>query len=342
MRKTIVSKEKSIRYLIPGLGLFLMFQTSQAKDNIRVEGYVTSSFQYAQNEVYGSGYYLGKLRVEQKIDSDFKAVLDFRGRSKTNEVELKHAFLRIKYSPWMRVKIGQVKKRFSAEEMVSKAELITIERSLLNRHMQPFGYVVSGQGLTIYRKYEGKGAPLGYRAGLLYNESRHLYTLLRFERFNIGPFQRVGTGGIVRKFTGTGQTVTTAFSLDGLIQLGAFATEIETVWGHDPVESHYRSLEGGSGRAAFVGGRMMFSHRYSYQERHIKILEPVILFSFLAPEVSQLDTHHYQCLLGINLYLHKKIRIRMNSDFILSNNKLDTDTYTYDRSTYTVEVQTRW
>ena len=313
-----------------------------AEEKIKFEGYASSGMEYYDDEVYASCYYQGKLKVETTLDENFKAVLDFRGRSETNEVELKGAYLRIKYSPWAHIKIGQIKKRFTLEEMSSEEDLPTIQVSLLNRHMDPFGFVVRGNGVSVYRDYEGDGVPVGYQAGVYYNESHHIYGVARFDRYSAGSFQRFGLGGVYRESIGSGDKSAMAFSLDGSWVFDRFSTEIESVWGQDPVESHYRQLQNRSDKAQFVGGRFLITYKYPVERRFLTAWEPMALFCFLAPDTDQCEVHQIQCLVGLNIYLHKKVRIRINGDLILCNNSLDTSKYTMSGSGVMAEVQTRW
>ncbi len=313
-----------------------------AKEKVKFEGHVASGMKYLQRDVYGFSYYYGKLRMETELDDNIKTVLDFRGRSETNEVELKSAYLRIQQSPGVFVKIGNVKKRFTAEEMDSKEDLPTIETSLLNRHLEPFGFVVRGMGITLYRKYENKGLPVGYRTGIYYNESRHMYSLLRLEHYKIGPFQRMGLGCIYRKPLSRGEKTVMAFSADLAFKAGRFRSEIEGVWGQDPVESYYRILKSIPETAAFTGGKLLITYSQPFKYKFLKAIEPVLLFSFLAPDTDEFEVHQIQCLTGLNVYIHKKVRIRINNDLIFANNALDTSVYATENSKFFVEVQTRW
>ena len=331
---------KIIAWLLSGCCFFI--HPTVAKNKLELEGYAASGMIYWHETVYGMSYYKGKLEVEQKIDDDLEAVLDFRASSETKEVELKEVFLKIDYSPWIHVKIGHVKKPFTVEETNSKEDLPMIESSLMNRTMEPFGFVVRGDGMTVYRKYKGEGAPIGYQAGLYYSESRHLYGAARVERFEIGPLDRVGFGGICRRFTGRGEEPVYALSLDAMRAFGKLNAEIETVYGQDPVENCYRKMEGRTDEAAFIGGRLLLTYNYPVNRRLFTALEPVALLGFVAPDTDRMEVHKLQCLLGLNIYLHDKVRIRLNGDLLLSNNRLDTSVYARTGTNFMAEVQTRW
>ena len=307
-----------------------------------MEGYAATGMIYWQETVYGTSYYKGKLEVEHEFEDDLEAVLDFRANSESKEVELKEVFLKIDYSSWVHIKVGHVKKPFTVEEMSSKEDLPMIESSLLNRTMEPFGFVVRGDGLTVYRKYKGEGAPIGYQAGMYYSESRHLYGVARIERFALGPLDRLGFGGIYRSFTGRDKDPVYAFSMDAMRAFGKLNAEIEAVYGQDPVESAYRRLEGRKDKAAFTGGRLLLTYFQPMNRRLFTALEPMLLLGFVAPDTDRMEVHKLQCLLGVNIYLHKKVRIRINGDFLLSNNRLNTSVYAKTGTNFMAEMQTRW
>jgi len=308
---------------------------------VSYDGYVSSGLEYLHRKVYGEGYYKGKLKFEIDLSKDLRGVLDFRGKSADREIELKGAYVRFSYVPHLRVKVGQIKKRFGLEELIAKEKLSTIQESLINRYLAPFGYVVRGLGIELSRVYKKKN-PYSFNLGIFYNESHQSFLLGRVARYNLWGFYQIGVDGIYRRCIDGGNRDFYAFSLDLTRQVKAFHWEGEVFYGQDPVESDYRRLCNKDEEVSFLGVRSLVLHHWDTHRHVIQGVEPLFLFSFLAPDVDTMKTHRFQFLVGLNLYFHPKVRFRINGDLILTNTQYNPDEYAMTQSRAIGELQLRW
>lgn len=329
------------KHLILAMVLIIHIAIS-AKEKVKYDGYISTGVEYIIKEIYSEVYYKGKMEFKIQLDNFIEGTLDFRGRSVDKEVDLKAAFVRFAYWPRLRIKVGRIKKRFGLEELVSKEKLVTIEESLMNRYLAPFGYVVRGTGIDVYQGYKGNGSPYGFHLGCFYNESHHNFFLGRFTRYGTLGFDQISINGIYRLGITQGLRDYFALSLDLSRNIIGLWWECEMFYGQDPEESDYRFFLGNTAKVHFFGIRSLLLYLWETQQQIVQGIEPLLLFSFLAPDVEASNVHRIQILLGCNIYFHPKVRFRLNSNLNLTNNRVNPDEYVMNESKFTVELQLRW
>ena len=92
-----------------------------------------------------------------------------------------------------------------------------------------------------------------------------------------------------------------------------------------------------------VGAALEGSVLFDTDAKVIKTIEPLILFSFFVPNKEQMDYHILQGLAGVNFYLTKKVRLRLNMDLRLSKSEYDeSGDYATNDSRVIVELHVRF
>ncbi len=283
-----------------------------------------------------------KIEFNVNIKKNIKGQIDIRNRKKTNEIYLKGAWIKLRSDSPVKIKIGSIKKRFGFEETFSKDELYTIDTSIINRHMEYFGYVIRGQGVEIYRKYKGEGHPYSFNTGAYYHESQNYYFSGRMVKHNFPFFDHAGVSGILRFSLLNSKESFGAFGIDVSKSVNSMNFEAELFYGDDTDATAFRRLSGRWEKVNFLGFRSLIRKEIKLNKSRLRKIEPLVMFCYLAPDTESLDVHQLQSLLGLNLYVTKKTRFRINGDMVLSNNPVEKDKYYYTDSRVSSEFQIRW
>jgi hypothetical protein len=121
-----------------------------------------------------------------------------------------------------------------------------------------------------------------------------------------------------------------------------FSWNAEGFVGIDPFASRFRQLAAGSNdeKVWLAGGKASGSYYFSIGDGHHGI-EPVIVFGYLAPDTRNFKVYTLEVLIGVNCYLNKDTRARVNVHPLLSKNGIDKE-FSQVGSTVSLEFQVRW
>ena len=72
-----------------------------------------------------------------------------------------------------------------------------------------------------------------------------------------------------------------------------------------------------------------------------KSIEPLLLIGYYRPDWDIPDNHVIQTVAGVNVYIHKKIRLRLNADLRMTKNQYN-DGYDTKESRGIFEIQARF
>jgi hypothetical protein len=335
--------KKTPRSLITASILFLILSTSfvpparcQAKTTI--SGWLRAGVEYFYNERFRENFYRGKIQLNVDVDKNLEAQLDIRGESDTHEMELREAFLTVDLGKIKGLDIGQSKKQFGIEYQKSKEKLLTVERTLIYRYLEPFGFVGRDLNFRYYRKARSDVRRGGIAIGLGYSEDHNVTVVGHSTRLNtLGSFA-LGASALVQldKISGGSQTV---WALGGelLRDTEKHHVEIEAMIGQDPFESEFEKSFGDGKNVYFAGGKFLYGHYFSKSR-----LEPVLVSSLLVPDLEAFDINTIEFLVGLNYYAVPSLRIGLNGDLLLATSTKNQDERTYAGSNVILQMQLSW
>jgi len=308
----------------------------QAKTTI--SGWLRAGVEYFYNERFRENFYRGKVQFNVKADKNLEAQIDIRGESDTHEMELREAFLTVDLGKAEALDFGQNEKRFGVEFQKPKEKLLTAERTLLYRYLEPFGFVGRDVNFRYYRKAKPDGRRRGISLGLGYSEDHNVTAVGHSTRLNtIGSFA-LGASGVVQidKIAGGSQT---AWALGGelLRDTEKHHVEIEAMIGQDPFESEFEKSFGDGKNVYFGGGKILYGHYFTKSR-----LEPVVVSSLLVPDLDAFEVNTIEFLVGLNYYAASSLRIGLNGDLLLKTSAKNQDERTYAGSNVILQMQLSW
>ncbi|MBI3004778.1 MAG: hypothetical protein HYY49_05115 [Ignavibacteriales bacterium] len=318
----------------------------RSQKKVSYDGYVSTGVKI-EYKGFAESFYRAKIQLEVKINDFIEAQADLRGQSGSREVELREVSGEFRYWNKTRLKVGNLKKRFGMEELVAREQLYTVQRSLINRHISPMGYVGRDVGVQLYKKWmDGDNDNYSYYAGISYNESRAFGANGRISVHDVLGFSHLGLDAVYAKLKGElifGDPLDAfAVSADMSKKIGQYVSEAEIFIGKDPLQTKISGFVGDRRSVYFGAVRTLHVYRVDLDEKTVKAIEPVILLSFLAPDTRDVDVNQLQMLIGFNIYFDEDVRLLVNGDLILSNSRFNKDDRFYTGSTVIAELQFRW
>jgi hypothetical protein len=309
---------------------------SQAKTTI--SGWLRTGVEYFYNERFRENFYRGKVQFNVKIDKNLEAQIDIRGESDTHEMELREAFFTADLGKAKGLDFGQSKKQFGIEFQKSKEKLLTVERTLIYRHLEPFGFVGRDVNFRFYRKARSDVRRGGLSLALGYSEDHNVTAVGHSTRLNtLGSFA-LGASGLVQldKIAGGSQTV---WALGGEIlrDTQKHHVEIEAMIGQDPFASEFEKSFGDGKNVYFCGGKFLYGHYFTKSR-----LEPVLVSSLLVRDLEAFDVNTIEFLVGLNYYAASALRIGLNGDLLLATSTTNQEERTYAGSNVILQVQLSW
>ncbi|MCG3121517.1 MAG: hypothetical protein ALAOOOJD_04635 [bacterium] len=309
---------------------------SQAKTTI--SGWLRAGTEYVYNNRFRENFYRAKVQFNVKVDKNLEAQVDIRNESDDHELELREAFFTVDLGKAEGLDFGQSKKQFGLEFQKSKEKLLTAERTLLYRHLEPFGFVGRDVSFRYYRKGRADVRRGGLSLALGYSEDHNLTVIGHSTRLRaLGSFA-LGASGLVQldKIAGGSQTV---WALGGEIlrDTDKHHVEIEAMLGQDPFASEFEKSFGDGQNVYFGGGKILYGHYFTKTR-----LEPVLVSSLLVPDLDAFDRNTIQFLIGLNYYAAAALRIGLNSDLLLTTSTKNQDERTYAGSNVIVQAQLSW
>lgn len=309
---------------------------SQAKTTI--SGWLRAGTEYVYNNRFRENFYRAKVQFNVKVDKNLEAQIDIRNESADHELELREAFFTVDLGKAEGLDFGQSKKQFGTEFQKSKEKLLTAERTLLYRYLEPFGFVGRDVSFRYYRKARDDVRRSGMSLALGFSEDHNLTAIGRTTRLRtLGSFA-MGASGLVQldKIAGGSQTV---WALGGemLRDTEKHHVEIEAMIGQDPFSSEFEKSFGDGKNVYFGGGKILYGHYFTKSR-----LEPVLVSSLLVPDLNTFDRNTVQLLVGLNYYAAAALRLALNGDLRLATSAKNQDERTYAGSNVILQAQLSW
>jgi hypothetical protein len=298
-------------------------------------------------------FYSAKLQMEIELTKHIETQLDFRAESDEHAVELREFSVKFDYLDYMNFKFGNTKLPFGAEQIESRENLVTFDRSLGHERYSELGYGGRSIGLTAYYKYSKKREdfPYSYYLNLYRNNGLTSGAVLRgayhYNDIIFGGsylFQnRAGRNPV--NSSGFGADVT----LDGdksLISLeGALfrdpVVSIQNIIFNDDVAAQQLAEEERDENINSAAIRLTAAYKFSTDKDIIKDIEPLYMFSAYYPDISALGNIELQNMIGANFYFSKQVRMRLQADVRMTKEDSQ-DEYTTLGSRAILDLQIRF
>lgn len=330
--------------IISAVLLLLMSSTSPSRSQAKttISGWVRVGTDYEYNDRFRESFYQAKVQFNVKVKGDLEAQIDVRGESDTHTMELREAILTADLGKAQGLDFGQGKKRFGLEFQKSKEKLLTTERTLIYRRLEPFGFVGRDLNFRYYRNARPGDRRTGVSFNFGYGEDHNTTLIGHWTRLNtLGSFA-FGVSGLLQldKIEDGSQTVW-GFGVELLRDTDTHHLEIETVIGQDPFESEFEKRLGGE-NVYFFGGKFLYGHRFKTSRGLIKAFEPVVVGSVWTPNIDVFELNTLELLAGINFYLAPELRVTLNGDLLLTRSSTISNERTYTDSNVILQAQLTW
>ncbi|MFZ2322451.1 MAG: porin [Ignavibacteriaceae bacterium] len=327
------------------LSIFILFvlcfpMLMYAQKKVEYGGYFEIGGKSKYKDIYTESFYRAKLEYKLKINDFTKIELDIRANSENHQIELYEASASFKFSPGVKLEVGNLKKRYGLEEQISHEKLTTINESMINDYLEPLGFVSRDPGVQLY--WDDKEDKTTIIGGLHYNESHRFTILAQIKRKGLFGLKQVGAGFQLARERDNQLQHTYIASVDAAQDFGSFHSEFEIFTGQDPIESYYRRISGNNGMVNFFGVKTLLAKKFFINSKIFTCIEPLFLGSFLVKDVDEFDVNSFQLLFGCNIYLDEDIRLMINGDLMLTNHDYDKDERTMYGSNVAAQLQIRW
>ncbi len=314
---------------------------SQKKPEL--SGWIRMGMLKVHEEHEGESFYAAKLQFEVKLDKTLEAQIDLRAASTRHEIELREAYLKADVGKGLNLDFGQHKKRFGFEYQKSKENLRTVERTLVYRYLETFGFAGREMNFRYYRTTKERERPSGYSISLGYSEAHDLNVIGRWQRLRaLGSFTLALNGLAQRDKMDNGAQMVWGLGLDLARDTEAHHLELEAFAGQDPFQSEFERDFGAGRKVYFTGGKFLYSHRFVISAATGKVFEPVFVTSFLAKDLDQYEVNTIELLPGVNYWFSPYARLSLNADFVLTNSPGNTNERTSVGSNYVLQMEVRW
>ncbi len=313
------------------------------QEKTELSGWIRAGLSKVYEERASASFYAAKLQYEIKLGKSLEAQIDLRGASTRHEIELREAYFTADVGTGLNVDFGQHKKRFGLEYQKSKENLRTLERTLLYRYLESFGFAGRELNFRYYRTTRADKRPSGYSFSLGYNEAHDLNLIARWQRLRAAGSFTLGLNGIwQRDQKDNGAQMVSGFGLDLSRDTEAHHVELEALVGQDPFQSEFEADFGAGRKVYFAGGKALYSHRFVLQASAARAFEPVAVASFLAKDVGRFEVNTIEVLAGANYWFSPYARLSGNADFLLSNSPGNTSARTLAGSNFILQMEVRW
>lgn len=311
-----------------------------AQKKVDYDGYFEIGGKSEYKNIYIESFYRAKLEYKLKINDYTKVEIDVRGNSEDRQIELYEASADFKLDSQLKLKVGDLKKRYGLEEQISHEKLLTINTSLINNYLEPLGFVSRDPGIQLY--WNNKSDNTTIAIGTHYNESHRLTIVMRFDSKNIFGIDKVGAGFQLARERDNELPHTFIASIDASQDFNFLNVEFEMLTGQDPIASYYKKLDGKSGMVDYLGLKILLSNNITINNEVVRNIEPILLASYLAKDTDNLDVNSIQLIIGINTYFDKDIRFMINGNLILTNHDYNKNERTMYGSDVQAQLQIRW
>ncbi len=326
------------RLLLVFLSIQLLPVVLYSQKKVSYDGYFEIGGKAEYNGIYIESYYNAKMEFEYKVNENTEVEIDLRGNSEEREITLYEASAEFELLDNLELEVGDLKKRFGYEEWTSREKLPTIRRSIVNRYLEPLGYVNREPGIQI--EWEKEGFLLS--GGVHYNESHTASYVIKAVKKSLWSLDGAFANLQIVRTRDTEIPNATAFNLGIFDTVAGIASILEFYYSLDPVESHYSALEGNDNDIYLGAIRFITSKVFRFENKIIPYFEPVLSGAVLVNNMDYTDVNKLQLLLGFNFYFNNNTRLMINGDLVSGNRPYSKSKRSLTESNIIIQLQVRW
>jgi hypothetical protein len=320
---------------------FLVYTASAIADDYSFSGYGSTGYIFYDRSIIKGNkeesFYAAKLQMAIELTKKIETQLDFRAESSEHAVELREFSVKFEYYDYLKFKFGNVKLPFGAEQLESRENLVTFDRSIGHENYSELGFGGRSIGFLAYYNYseKRKDFPYSYYFNLYRNNNLTSGAVLR-GAYHYSDF--VFGGSYMMQYRGGGDAISSsAAEADITFDTKQAMISVEGTIFKDPVASMQNiffndelALQTGPHeyRDEEIYGatlRLTAAYKFSTDADVIKDIEPVYMFSTYYPDINALGNISMQNLLGANFYFSKQVRLRVQADFRLTKTEFSNE-----------------
>ncbi len=298
------------------------------KPDFEITGYGAAGYRFFDRDFLNNAnketYYQCKIQFDYSISKKIDAQFDFRANSLSNTLDLREYSVKLKYYDKFNIKFGQIKKPFGYEYMINQEELITAERSYMQKRTEELGYGGRNMSFMIYTKYDPDDStdiPISYYFSVFNDNSLTQGIAGRF----IYHFDGLGVGGswLSQKKKASQEVVAHGFALELIHESKKLNYGMETYFTEDPYEKARKKIAGIDETQLAGGVRLFGSYKIKVDSSIVNYVEPMLHCCFFTSDIHNPLNHVFQVVAGTNIYLSKNALIRLNGDLMFTKNKFN-------------------
>lgn len=320
--------------------IFIIIYSSVYSQEIKWHGFGNIGYIFygsQQNNLKQETYYEGKLKGDLVFSKNIEAQFYIKGSSADSLVEIQELNVKFSLGKYFDLKIGNAKKPFTYEYMLAEEELTSIERSFVHEQISDIGYTRHSIGIIGYHKYSSEQPefPFSYYVSMSKdNELTNAIARVSYHVNDLGfginyNYQRIG---------GTLDIATHGLSGNISVENKKYKGMLEILFVQDPFKSYGLRLTGVDKKVLTTGLRFFATYLFEMDKQFLKGIEPLILLSYYNPDNEFTRINTVQFLGGVNIYLHKNIRARVNADIRWAKKNI-LDNYNTNDSRLTLALQ---
>jgi len=301
------------------LSLLCLARPAAAEEpRLRLRGQMMSRFETAQqsDDDWASDFVLRRARVEARWEIEKLVRLVAELEASDGEAELRDAYGRLSFAPWLRLSAGYLKKPFSRLRLEALADLPVPERGLLDRHVvrrtrhggfggRDIGAMLSGRVKPLARLRYSVGAFAGPETLAGRNESHHDIVA----RLQLRPFKgaRLAANSSHKRYDlGEDHRWAHLFGGDLRYRLGGLTVQAEGGYGDN--------VDAGPGHRLWAV-HLLAAYQHRFSSLHLLGqplgLTPAVMFEVFDPDDDVADGRAYRVLGGINFDVGEIARLRL-------------------------------
>jgi hypothetical protein len=190
----------------------------------------------------------------------------------------------------------------------------------------------------IYSKYsdEDPEFPFSYYSSLFKNNSLAFGWANRFS-YHSGNFIYSANYMYLHK-GGEKPINTNGFAGDIAYESNSLNSNLEVSYVGNPEEQIRLLLMNRNDKVSATAVRLSGSYQFEVGGDVIKIIEPVLQLGYFAPDIKDSDVHTVQTIIGVNLFFHKDVRLKIDGNGLFAKNKFQSK-YSSDDSRLFIELQ---
>jgi len=333
-----------IQLVVPTVVSVMMFSEHlRAQDKFSFDGYIATTATTVYKALHPDIFYHAKIEVQYDVTKSIEAQVQIKGQSNEGEkIRFREANIRVKLNKEDKIKVGNLKKPIGDEELYSEEDLVTIDRTYIYNYLSPMNHVGRDIGVQFIHEPDEKG--LEYNLGVYLNNSSTFAATARLASYDLLSPVVLSVSSVFQNLRlDEGVSIATVLGNLSVSRTGERVSWVgESFYGIDPYASRFAQLETGSStkKVWFASAKAIASY-FIPTGNEREGVEPLVLFGYLLPDTRNSKIYTLEFIMGMNYYLNKHTRARINVHPLLSKNGVD-EAFSQTGSSVSLEFQLRW